>query len=76
MTRPVTLGGGHCCQCSRVCHHIDGPWLCARHRAQAASVAHCPGCLCGQRASWNFTAAAGANPIKFNITWPSTAAAQ
>lgn len=34
----VNLGGGHCCVCNRVCHHIGGPWFCDEHKSDAAAI--------------------------------------
>lgn len=31
---PVTLGGGHCCACLGLCHHVGPVQLCAEHEAR------------------------------------------
>lgn len=33
MTGAVWVSGGHCCACSRVCHHIGPASFCEMHRA-------------------------------------------
>ena len=37
-TNTIRLGGGHCCACSTVCHHIGGPFYCASHDPARAAI--------------------------------------
>lgn len=32
MSEAVRFGTGHCCVCTGVCHHINGPWYCTNHQ--------------------------------------------
>ena len=38
MTTTVRLGGGHCCACSGMCHHVGPARFCADHAGQAAAT--------------------------------------
>jgi hypothetical protein len=37
----IKLGGGHCCVCQGVCHHVGGPWYCEQHE-RIATAMHWP----------------------------------
>jgi hypothetical protein len=33
----IKFGSGHCCICSQVCGHINGPWFCAAHEPKVVA---------------------------------------